>query len=676
METKEFKKVKRYDEYTINEFVKDLIDTRENVRVSKEDIAKKREELNQRIDEFGRKLEQENEMDHAQADETYSNLEQELSTINSEEEKVNSELGKWEAEKARIKSELEQKIENNKQTAQTKEQERLNIENTIKENEERIAELWNYSAQEANGMEDNSEELNSFEATNKSLKKKIPSLKGSITKANNAVERFNKIKENLEAENVIEGLEPPRDIKSQPKTLTRDEKYRAYIDKKAKETGYYSHARTAEETENFKKVIETEKEIRARQENEESEIEVESEIKVEDKENEIQGLEEQLRETVDRMKEYRENGNYDLEAAERATYSEIVSKINELRTETPIEEVKKREQTEQEIVGNRQPEVKQEAETVVVESNKEESTTEPKIIIPQGMKQRAAAKTSQAAKNSAATTEQANQTMQKEEPIVTKEEKADKKVEPKVTVQEPVKPQTKTKSYSEMTVEELKQKQKELYAKIVEDDDYYFRAHQENGMEGYEEDKIDAELKAIREELEAREAKKKETEEKWHPKLTKEQKQELIEEGIEPGDNEYNLYLWNHGINPFEKELEKAAKVQKEVSKEAVSGIEEEIKEEPAKKASLLRRILNALKEFGRKISEKINKFDQKLLGDGKEKQEEKTDIVEEKDVKEEKAFAASIKVPPEATPSIENIPEKDAEEVVEPETYWGRDDG
>lgn len=40
----------------------------------------------------------------------------------------------------------------------------------------------------------------------------------------------------------------------------------------------------------------------------------------------------------------------------------------------------------------------------------------------------------------------------------------------------------------------------------------------------------------------------------WHPKLTKEQIEELIAETIKPGDNEYDQYLWNHGINPFEKE--------------------------------------------------------------------------------------------------------------------------
>lgn len=44
---------------------------------------------------------------------------------------------------------------------------------------------------------------------------------------------------------------------------------------------------------------------------------------------------------------------------------------------------------------------------------------------------------------------------------------------------------------------------------------------------------------------------------KWHPKLTPEQIEELIAENIEPGDNEYDMYLWNHGITPFEKKDDK-----------------------------------------------------------------------------------------------------------------------
>jgi len=41
---------------------------------------------------------------------------------------------------------------------------------------------------------------------------------------------------------------------------------------------------------------------------------------------------------------------------------------------------------------------------------------------------------------------------------------------------------------------------------------------------------------------------------KWHSKLTPEQIEELIAEGLEPGDNEYDIYLRNHGINDIIEE--------------------------------------------------------------------------------------------------------------------------
>lgn len=65
---------------------------------------------------------------------------------------------------------------------------------------------------------------------------------------------------------------------------------------------------------------------------------------------------------------------------------------------------------------------------------------------------------------------------------------------------------------------------------------------------------------------------------KWHPKLTKEQIEELIAENIYPGDNEYDMYLWNHGINPTEKYEEK------EIEEEVVEPTPE-LKEEPIEKA-------------------------------------------------------------------------------------------
>lgn len=55
---------------------------------------------------------------------------------------------------------------------------------------------------------------------------------------------------------------------------------------------------------------------------------------------------------------------------------------------------------------------------------------------------------------------------------------------------------------------------------------------------------------------------KEENENKWHPKLTQEQIDELEAEGIKPGDNEYTMALWNYGINPNEPEQEEKPKMQ------------------------------------------------------------------------------------------------------------------
>lgn len=61
-----------------------------------------------------------------------------------------------------------------------------------------------------------------------------------------------------------------------------------------------------------------------------------------------------------------------------------------------------------------------------------------------------------------------------------------------------------------MTIEELEAKKHELYGRIGEQqepDEYEFRTHKENGLEGYEEDDIDRALREIREEIERRQPK-------------------------------------------------------------------------------------------------------------------------------------------------------------------------
>jgi len=80
------------------------------------------------------------------------------------------------------------------------------------------------------------------------------------------------------------------------------------------------------------------------------------------------------------------------------------------------------------------------------------------------------------------------------------------------------------------------------------------------------------------ERIESLEAKKQELLKKWHKKLTQEQIDELIAEGITPEDAEYVGALANYGISPEEqrKEQEKTQKEVEKIDKE-INKIEEEI---------------------------------------------------------------------------------------------------
>ena len=82
-----------------------------------------------------------------------------------------------------------------------------------------------------------------------------------------------------------------------------------------------------------------------------------------------------------------------------------------------------------------------------------------------------------------------------------------------------------------MTIEELQAKKDELYKKIAdqqEEDEYHFRTHQQNGLEGYE-DEIDKGLKEINEEIARRQPKKKEEPEKpKQPMMVLEKDKEFI----------------------------------------------------------------------------------------------------------------------------------------------------
>ena len=64
---------------------------------------------------------------------------------------------------------------------------------------------------------------------------------------------------------------------------------------------------------------------------------------------------------------------------------------------------------------------------------------------------------------------------------------------------------------------------------------------------------------------------------KWHSKLTPEQIEELKSEGIEPGDEEYDRYLWDHGINPTEPD-KGSNKPSQKADRNSMPSLEDEIK--------------------------------------------------------------------------------------------------
>ena len=93
---------------------------------------------------------------------------------------------------------------------------------------------------------------------------------------------------------------------------------------------------------------------------------------------------------------------------------------------------------------------------------------------------------------------------------------------------------------------------------------------------------------------------------KWHPKLTQEQIDELTSEGLQPGDNEYDMYLWNHGINPFEKEAI-------DVSGKPEDFYKFEEKQPKEKKVGILDKIKGFFKKIGKTIEREIDILEAKL---------------------------------------------------------------
>lgn len=474
MEIEEVKKILRYDEYTVNEFVRGLVKARKDIDAAKEELATRSENVDKKLQAI------EKEMD----EEELQQNQEEIENIKQERKRIEKILPKWEKEKERILGRLTKKKEENENKIAENEQKILNLENEINANEEKMSEL-----------DQESKEYEELEQENLRIRSKISRTKGNITRYDKKKANIIEIMGNLETENVLEGLTPPKTIE-RAKTLPGKNIRKLNEDKEKTEVAM------------------------------EEPHQAEEEISNDDNEEEISSLEEQIRNSAQRMKEYKENGNYEQEAEEHAYYNGLVSKLSSLRTknETPVQEngtveVDEPTQTEVEVEVDvpAQPEVEVKTEAKVEEPV--QATNETKVEEP-------------VQTASATTVQQRAQTA---------------KATRTTTAQRPVQTTSTTKT---ATVEQPEQTAKTARTTVEQ-------PTQTTTAETKVEEPIQIEP------TKSEQTTKQEVQ--WNSKLTPEQIEELIAEGIEPGDNEYNLYLWNHGINPFESQMKAKATQKTEV---------------------------------------------------------------------------------------------------------------
>lgn len=446
MEIEEVKKILRYDEYTVNEFVRGLVKARKDIDAAKEELATRADNVSAKLQDIEKEI----------TEEELQQNQEEIENIKQERKRIEKILPKWEKEKERILGRLTKKKEENENKIAENEQKISDLENEINANEAKMSEL-----------DQESKEYEELEQENLRIRSKISRTKGNITRYDKKKANIIEIMGNLETENVLEGLTPPKTIE-RAKTLPGKNIRKLNEDKEKTEVAM------------------------------EEPHQAEEEISNDDNEEEISSLEEQIRSSAQRMKEYKENGNYDQEAEEHAYYNGLVSKLSSLRTknETPV----------------------QENDTVEVDE-----PTQPKVEV----------KAEEPVQTASATTvQQRAQTA---------------KATRTTTAQRPVQTTSTTKT---ATVEQPVQTAKTARTTVEQ-------PTQTTTAETKVEEPVQTEP------TKSEQPTPKEVQ--WNSKLTPEQIEELIAEGIEPGDNEYNLYLWNHGINPFESQMKAKATQKTEV---------------------------------------------------------------------------------------------------------------
>ena len=221
------------------------------------------------------------------------------------------------------------------------------------------------------------------------------------------------------------------------------------------------------------------------------------------KNQQLADLEKQLKESAERMKAYRDGGFYAQEAGEHSTYNEILRKINELKAKEIGKETGKNEKTEQKEKKNQPIKVARKQENFKWHPDLTQEQIEE--LIAEGLDPR---------------DQEYNQYLMQHgiDPNKYKDKEQNNK--------EPI------KWHPDLTQEQID----ELMAEGLEPGDQEY--NQYLMQHGIDPNKYKDKEQNNKEPI------------KWHPDLTQEQIEELIAEGLDPRDQEYNQYLMEHGIDP------------------------------------------------------------------------------------------------------------------------------
>ena len=269
------------------------------------------------------------------------------------------------------------------------------------------------------------------------------------------------------------------------------------------------------------------------------------------KAQQLANLEKQLKETAERMKAYRDGGFYAQEAGEHSAYNEILRKINELKAKMQPEqgEAGKKSETKPEQQPQK-PQSSMAQQLANLEKQLRESAERMKAYKDGGFYAQEASEHSTY-----------NEILRK-----ISELKAKMQPEQGEKGQKAEQQPQKAQPSIEQQIADLEKQLRESAKRMKEYKDGGFYAQEASEHSTYNEilRKI-SELKTKMQPEQGEAGKKseqtskkeptkqqptKQQPSKWHPDLTQDQIDELVAEGLEPGDQEYDQYLRQHGIDP------------------------------------------------------------------------------------------------------------------------------